>query len=219
MRPLVCVFAHPDDEAFGPGGTIATFAKERDVYLICVTKGNAKKELQDHVHKDLAHVRRGELLASAAILGIKEVMFLDYDDGQLCNNIYHELAGKLSEILLTYQPDTLMTFEPRGITGHIDHITVSMVTSYVFDKTAFVKTLLYFCEAEEIMRELRKEYFIHIPAGYVKDECSFVVDIEEMWETKVEAMQAHKSQQKDVDWTLIHLRTRPKEEQFIICKK
>ena len=43
MKPLVCIFAHPDDEAFGPGGTIAKFAKKRPVYLICATKGESGK--------------------------------------------------------------------------------------------------------------------------------------------------------------------------------
>jgi len=43
MKPLVCIFAHPDDEAFGPGGTIAKFAKQRPVYLICATKGESGK--------------------------------------------------------------------------------------------------------------------------------------------------------------------------------
>lgn len=38
---LVCVFAHPDDEAFGPGGTIAKFSKTHAVYILCITRGEA----------------------------------------------------------------------------------------------------------------------------------------------------------------------------------
>ena len=98
MKPIVGVFAHPDDEAFGPGGTLASFAKERDVYTICVTNGDAGQNSSGKT-KELAQIRRDELLASAEVLGIKKVFFLDYKDGTLCNNLYHEIAGKIQTIL------------------------------------------------------------------------------------------------------------------------
>src|SRR3989344_4769755 len=139
-QKIVCVFAHPDDEAFGPGGTIAEFSKTHNVYIICATKGEAGGF--DH-EKNIAGIREKEMLASAKILGVREVRFLGFIDGKLCNEIYHQLADKITKYLEKIQPETLLTFEPRGVSGHIDHVTVSMVTSYVFERLSFVKKLLY----------------------------------------------------------------------------
>jgi LmbE family N-acetylglucosaminyl deacetylase len=163
MKPLVCIFAHPDDEAFGPGGTIALQAKERDVYVICVTDGDAGQNSSEET-RDLGTVRKEELLRSTNILGVKEVFFLGYKDGYLSNALYHEIAKNILHIISPLQPDTLLTFEPRGVSGHIDHIAVSMITSYVFEKAAFVHKLLYYCITTQ-SRALQEPYFIYFPPG------------------------------------------------------
>ena len=100
LKPLVCIFAHPDDEAFGPGGSIAKFASERDVYLISITNGDAGKSSNGQ-SKMLGVIRRKELSASSRILGIKKVFFLNFKDGNLNNNLYHEIALEIEKILLT----------------------------------------------------------------------------------------------------------------------
>src|SRR5215469_5790453 len=99
MKPVVGIFAHPDDEAFGPSGTLAKFAKEgRDVYIICVTRGDAGENHSDDTHA-LKDIREDELEASAKDLGVKDVIFFDFKDGTLSNNVYHEVAQKLKEKL------------------------------------------------------------------------------------------------------------------------
>src|SRR3989337_253656 len=102
-KKVVCIFAHPDDEAFGPSGTIAKYADGREAYIICVTDGN------DHNNgtKNLSQIRKNELRNSAKILGVKKVYFLSYSDGHLCNNIYHEVARKIEKIIKRLKPDTL----------------------------------------------------------------------------------------------------------------
>lgn len=135
-KVVVGIFAHPDDEAFGPGGTLALFAKEKDVYVICATSGETATGTTDAT---LGKERREELRKSCADLGVKEVFFLDYIDGTLCNNLYHEIAEKVTNILEKLQPETLITFEPRGVSGHIDHITMSMITQFIFPKIPSVK--------------------------------------------------------------------------------
>lgn len=217
-QKLVCVFAHPDDEAFGPGGTIAKFAQDHDVYILCATRGEAGG---NNGEKDVGKIRSDELLESSRILGVKKVFFLGFTDGQLCNNIYHDLAKKIMRIVYKLKPETLLTFEPRGVSGHIDHITVSMVTSYIFIHSPMVKTLYYFCLTEQIVKEEKKlgDYFIYFPPGYKKSEINKVVDVSEVWETKVKAMKTHRSQMGDVKTILSYLKKMPKEEHFLVLSR
>jgi LmbE family N-acetylglucosaminyl deacetylase len=217
MKPLVAIFAHPDDEAFGPSGTLATFAKERDVYLICVTDGDAGQNALESV-TNLGETRRGELTQSAKIIGVKEVEFLGYKDGSLSNNLYHEVAEKIEKLLQKYQPDTLLTFNQLGISGHIDHIFVSLVTTFVYRKTKFVKKLLYYSELETVLGEM-KDYFIYMPPGIEINEADLVVDVSSVWETKLSAINCHQSQKQDGEMIKQQLLKHPKKEYFKILQK
>lgn len=216
-KTIVCVFAHPDDEAFGPGGTIATLSKDNAVYIICVTNGDAG---QNHTQKnsDLGGIRKKELSKSAKILSVKKVYFLGCKDGSLSNNLYHEIAQKIQDILEKLRPQTLLTFEPRGISGHIDHIAVSMITTFVFEKLPFVETLLYYCITQRA-RKLNKKYFIYFPPGYRSSEIDMTVNTESVWEQKVKAMFCHQSQIHDVKRILKNQTKLPKKEYFLVKKK
>ncbi len=217
MRPLVAIFAHPDDEAFGPCGTLAIFAEKRDVYIICVTNGEAGINSSSKKRR-LEEIRREEMVKSSHCMGVKKVIFLDYKDGEICNNLYHEIANKVRKKIEDIKPEILMTFEPRGISGHIDHVAVSLITTYVFEQTKFVNELWYYCLSEKA-RAVYDRYYIYFPPGYKDSEISKVVNITSVWEKKVEAMCKHESQKHDIDWLLKIFMRRPKEEHFIILKK
>lgn len=213
QNSVVAVFAHPDDEAFGPAGTIAKFAKTHDVYILCATRGEGGGS-----HKNLAQVRSNELRRSAQILGVKKVFFLGFVDGTLSHALYHKLAQKIAKKLKILKPQTILTFEPRGISGHIDHITVSMASSYVFYRLSFIKTLLYYCIGDEIRKKI-KGYFIYFPPGYKRSEIDKVVDISDVWDKKVKAMMTHKSQIADAQRIIGNLKKLPKEEHFLVITK
>lgn len=212
---VVAVFAHPDDEAFGPAGTLALLSKTHDVYLITATGGEIGKNSLKKTTNDLSEIRHQELLESAKILGVKKVYFLNFTDGTLSNSHYHKLAAKIKNILEELQPITVITFEPRGISGHIDHITVSFVTTYVFNRLKTIKNLYYYCILESERRRQPDDYFIYFPKGYKKSATDWEVDIEEVWDTKVKAMKAHKSQKHDADTILSTLEKLPKKEYFL----
>lgn len=212
-KTIVAVFAHPDDEAFGPSGTLAKLSKTNDVYLLCATRGE-----EGGNNKRLGEIRAKELKESAKIIGIKRVYFLGYRDGTLSNSIYHKLAGKIEKKLKELRPHTVITFEQKGVSGHIDHITVSMVTTFVFKKLPFVKTLLYYCMRQDERRKI-DDYFIYFPPGYKASEIDKTVNIKDVWETKVRAMNVHKSQVQDAKRILEILKTLPKEEYFLEIKK
>ncbi|HVF69858.1 MAG TPA: PIG-L deacetylase family protein [Xanthomonadales bacterium] len=217
MSTVLGVFAHPDDETFFTGGTIATLAKDHDVYTICITNGDAGENSSDKTG-NLGEIRRDELLESGKILGVKETFFLGYKDGTLSNSLYHEIAAKIQKIVDELSPEIILTFEPRGVTGHIDHMAASVITSYVFEKSPSVRELWYYCNPE-VVRAASKDYYIYWPPGYKKSEISKTIDIESIWDTKIEAMNKHESQAHDVKAILERFETLPKEENFIILKK
>lgn len=192
-HPILCIFAHPDDEAFGPSGTIAKYAKEKEIYLIYVTDGDDRT---NGFHKALPAIRSDELQKSAKILGVKKVFFLGFKDGTLCNNIYHEAVVKIQKIINKICPDSLLTFEERGCSGHIDHIFCSMVSSCIFRKTPGIKKILYFC-FPKTQSALMKDYFIYFPPGFSKDKVDLVENVSDYWNQKVAAIKSHVSQKKD----------------------
>lgn len=201
-KKLVCIFAHPDDEAFGPGGAIAHFAKTSEVHLICVTNGDAQEKFTDGnmSGKELGLVRRHELQNSASILGIKSVTFLDFIDGSLNNNNYHDVANKLKEILDEMKPDTIMTFDQNGVSGHLDHIAVAMECSFLFERLPFIKTIMYYGSSRETKEIVGKDYFVYFPEGYKESDVDFVMDTTPYLDVVDSAMQAHVSQHDDYLW-------------------
>lgn len=219
IKNCLAVFAHPDDEAFGPSGTLALLAKEYNVYLLCATKGEAGAG-----GKNAGIIREQELLASAKFLGIKEVHFLGFEDGTLCNNLYHKLADAIKPYLEKYRPERVITFERLGVSGHIDHITVSMVTTFLFEKLKFIKELWYFCN-DKSYRKFVPPYFIYFPEGYDRDKVDERVDVSSVWDRKVAAAKAHASQKHDFDrifkvYSLLNkLRLFRKEELFLVRKR
>jgi LmbE family N-acetylglucosaminyl deacetylase len=215
MSTIVAVFSHPDDEAFGPGGTLASLALNNDVYVLCATKGEAGSGIKG---KKLGEIRSSELVKSASVLGVKKVIFLGFNDGDLSNNLYHKLANRIEKELKAIKPDSLLTFEPRGVSGHIDHVVVSLVTTFLFYKHSEIKDLWYFCFSEE-QRKYHKDYFVYMPPGYDRKSISKVVDVSGVWEKRLEAAKAHKSQKEDLEYMLKFLEEFPKEEYFLVLKK
>lgn len=210
---MVCTFAHPDDEAFGPSGTIAKLAKENEVHILCATRGEALV----NTGENKGDVRSEELVKSAKILGVKNVEFLGFMDGELSNNLYHQLAAKIEKRVKEIEPDLLITFETRGVSGHIDHVVVSLATRFVFEKTN-VSELWYYCESEDA-RNLIKDYFVYFPQGYKKDEVDMVVDVSDVYDTKLKAIYAHESQKGDIKVVTEILEKTAKEEYFLVVRR
>ncbi len=211
MSTIVGIFAHPDDEAMGPAGTIATLSLTNTVYLICATDG-------DHQDKRLKNIREKELMASAKILGIKEVFFLNFVDGSLCNSNYHQVSEKLKRLLDQLKPETIITFNPNGLSGHIDHVVVTSVINFLFSRLNYLKHIMYFC-MRDIERKFIPSYFVFMPDGLAKKEAHKVVDVSTVWKQKVAAIKAHKSQSNDGNKILTLLTLLPKEEYFLVKSK
>lgn len=198
-QKIVCVFAHPDDEVFGPGGTIACFAQTAEVHLVCVTDGGADSRFThgNVSGSELANIRHKELMDAAAILGVKSVTFLGYKDGSLCNNTYHEVVRDIESVVDKIKPDSLLTLFLNGVSGHLDHVAVSMQTSYVFEQKKYIRTLYYYVHSFRVKKMLRNKYFVFYPPGFTKSEVDWVHDISPFYRIKLKAMEAHSSQLRD----------------------
>lgn len=215
-KTIVAVFAHPDDEAFGPAGTIYKLAKDNDVYILCATYGDAGTHDDPKKQREIGQIRAEELRQSAKLLGVKQVFFLGFKDGELSNNLYHKLADKIEEKLINLKADTILTYEPRGISGHLDHIALSFICDYVFTKIKTVKSTLKYCILQGLEME---DYFIYFPTGYSEEDVDMTIDIEDVWDIKKAAMRLHTSQKNDAERIIKQNEPFPKKEYFLVTNK
>ena len=133
-RRLLGVFAHPDDEVFCAGGTMARAAEAgAEVMIVSATRGE-QGQIRDPAaatRRTLGAVREGELRAAAAELGVQHVQVLDYPDGTLPHH-RSALGAALADIMRQFDPDTVITFGADGGYGHPDHVAISGLTTETF---------------------------------------------------------------------------------------
>jgi LmbE family N-acetylglucosaminyl deacetylase len=133
-RRLLGVFAHPDDEVFCAGGTIARAAEAgAEVMIISATRGE-RGQIRDAAaatRRTLGAVREGELGAAAAELGVQRVQVLAYPDGTLQQH-RSSLGAAIAGIMQRFDPDTVITFGSDGGYGHPDHVAISELTTQAY---------------------------------------------------------------------------------------
>ncbi len=142
QRRLLAVFAHPDDETFGTGGTLAYYARHGvEVYLICATRGEVGEAPPDlKGFQSTGEMREDELRCAAGILGLKAVYFLGYRDSgmpgspdntnprALAAQPIKAVARELARYIRELQPQVVITFDPIGGYRHPDHIAIHRAT-------------------------------------------------------------------------------------------
>jgi LmbE family N-acetylglucosaminyl deacetylase len=130
---LMCILAHPDDESLGVGGTLARYAKEGvETYLVTATRGERGRFGDAGVRPALdvvGKVREAELRAAGRELGIREIHFLDYIDGDLDRADPREAQRKIVQLVRNIKPHVAVTFAPDGAYGHPDHIAISQLAT------------------------------------------------------------------------------------------
>lgn len=178
-RTLLSVLAHPDDESFGMGGTLALYAQNGwNVYLICATRGEAGTVDPHHMEgfSSIAELRESELRCAAQHLGLKNVFLLDYHDSGMpgmdvnkhpkaqINAPIEEVAAKVVKLIRELQPDIVLTFDPIGGYRHPDHIHIHNATVLAFEKAADSS----FAPEAGAPFQPGKLYFHTIPRGFLK---------------------------------------------------
>lgn len=148
-KTILAVLAHPDDESFGLGGTLALYTRKGyDTYYVCATRGEAGTVDEEHLNgfKDTAEMRTGELMRAAKVLGLKGVFFLGYRDSGMpgtesnkhpeaqINHSIDEVAGRIVKHIRELKPDIVLTHDPIGGYKHPDHIHLHKATKLAFEK-------------------------------------------------------------------------------------
>ena len=203
---LFGIFAHPDDEGFGPSGSLIHAVNEGvEVHLVLLTPGDAGSNLDNY--PVLGDVRLNEWRQSAKIMGIPQqnLHFLGYKDGTLNNQSILraiETIETLIRQIIENEKDTsldIMSFELGGISGHIDHIVAGRTASAVFYrlKQSGVNTheLLLVGLPESYMPKLDVSW-IFMDKGYPEDQLRRV-DVSDTRKQKLDIVAAHHSQRSD----------------------
>lgn len=185
---ILAVLAHPDDESFPMGGTLAKYAAQgARVTLVCATRGEAG--IPELSAEATAQVRSQELQAAAAALGLAGVRFLGYHDGRLAEADPDQAVEQLVDILHAEQPQAVITFGPDGISGHPDHLAIHRFTTAAFDRAGLPARLYYLAPSEATLQGCGVVPDRELAGGPVA-----AIDIADHRVAKVRAMQCHASQ-------------------------
>ena len=199
------IFAHPDDEAFGPSGTlIMEKAAGNEVHLICATAGDIG--MNPDKLESLSLVRLEEWRKAGELIGADSMQYLGYKDGHLSNVLYHEVAEKIEAIVAAVVKDRddieieFMSMDLNGVTGHLDHIFMGRVACYVYftmkAKDSRVTRLRLACLPESQVPAANC-HWLYMEAGRTPAEIGETVDAREHLEQIISVMRAHHSQRDD----------------------
>jgi LmbE family N-acetylglucosaminyl deacetylase len=212
-KRLLLLLAHPDDETFGPGGTIARYAREGvDVRLATATRGEAG-QLGDPPLTDqagLGEMREGELRAAAGRLGISGIEIYGFGDGRLASTPFEAIVEMAVATIRRTRPHVIVGFGPGGVSGHQDHIVMHRVAAEAFEAAAdparFPGQLasglspwragkLYRFEVDQAVFDAWGVPFKGVP----HDSLTTFIDTSGTIDDKVAAFYCHRTQAKDYD--------------------
>lgn len=180
-KRLLMVFAHPDDESFGMGGTIAKYVAEGvDVYYVCATDGDRGTipEAMQGQYPTIRELRLAELECAAQTLGFKNVLLHYKDSGMMGSETtndpeclwYHwqhtpaDVTRRVVQAIREIQPQVIVTFNKYGGYGHPDHIAIQRATTEAFylagDKNYLQVALPPY--------QPQKLYYTSLPARFLK---------------------------------------------------
>jgi LmbE family N-acetylglucosaminyl deacetylase len=190
MRILV-VYAHPDDESFGPAAVLAKYAREgAKVYGLIATRGeHGSTDLQPRPSpRELARLRERDLREAAAIIGFTRLDILSYEDGTLEAVPMKELEEHILDAIRRYHPRVVLTFGPGGITRHPDHLAIHRAAVAAFCRALAeglgVRELYYDAVPPERAREMGLE---GVPDG----QPNTFIDVSETLPVKIAALRLH----------------------------
>lgn len=205
---LFAIFAHPDDEAFGPSGTLVLEARSgTELHLVTLTDGAAGVNTEDHI--ELGSVRLAEWHSAAALIGAAATHHLGYDDGCMCNTTLIDAQRRIAHIVQDiaardhgeYEIE-FMTIDDNGITGHIDHTVASRAAThayYTLKEAGLPLTRIRYACVSRDMFPTHNTDWIYMPAGHVPEDIDETIDAREVLDTVRDIMRCHHTQRQDAE--------------------
>lgn len=220
------IFAHPDDEAFGPCGTLLLETQAgTELHLITLTAGDGENSMNPDNVPNLGEVRLQEWAASTKLLGATSTHHLGYTDGKLGNDDHVQIAKQLEDIIrgtVAERTDItieIITFDSNGLTGHIDHIVATRSACLVFYRLKAtglpMQRLRLYCFTQHDYPAVNTS-FVFMEPGRSQAEISETIDATAIADTVREAMQCHHSQRADYDYHIKKLGDAIAIDHFII---
>jgi len=186
---VLVLSAHPDDAEFGAAGTVARWTDEGRavVYVICTNgdKGTSDRTLTP---ESLSKIRKQEQQAAAELLGVQEVVFLDYPDQGLEDT--PELRKQVVRLIRTFRPRVLVTSDPyRRYLWHRDHriigqVAMDAVFPFARDHLAYPDMLEQGLEPHKVAEIL----------FWAAEDINYRSDITATFDRKIAALRCHASQ-------------------------
>lgn len=200
-KTMLSVWAHPDDEAFGPAGLVRCLHDEgvRNVIITATRgEGGSSGEPPLAARAELPALRTAELQAACEILGVDRLELWDYPDGGLDAVNMTELRNRIIAVINAEQPHVVLTFGPDGIYGHPDHIAIHIATTQAFAQYLALHShseppRLYYITPDPDTASLIAES-TPIPTPLPPNVC---IDVSQYADVKRAALQAHASQHQD----------------------
>jgi LmbE family N-acetylglucosaminyl deacetylase len=210
----MAILAHPDDESLGMGGVLARYAHEGvATYVLTATRGQRGRYFDNVNRPDdetVGRVREEELRGAARELGVREVMLLDYHDGDLDRADPREAVTAIASHLRRIRPDVVLTFDPYGAYGHPDHIaicqfaTAAVVAAAVDPSAPHAVAKLYYMVHDQAKWDAYQAAFKklvsrvdgveRLATAWPDWSITTRIDTREQWPTVWRAVQCHRTQ-------------------------
>lgn len=209
---LFGIFAHPDDEAFGPVATLLSEVRDgTELHLITLTAGENGTN-PDNL-PNLREVRLQEWHSAGELIGAKSMHHLEYVDGTLNNLDHLEVTDRLVELVKSIVAGRnnveveFMSIDLNGISGHIDHIVAGRSACLAFyrlrDEGLAMKRIRLACLSNEAVPHINTA-FVFMEAGRMPTEIDEVFDGREFKDKVREIMHLHHTQRIDREAVLAH---------------
>ena len=191
---LLAVFAHPDDETFRPGGTLALLARRGVcVHVLTATRGQAGSRGDPPLCtlEELPVVRERELYCACAALELEPPQLLEYEDGKLAEADPEKITAQILAAVSEISPQVLITFGPDGMSGHPDHIAIGQCAAEAYARSDGIAALYALAVPRSLAEQLAMRQIHFVP----DEQITLAVDVSSAWAAKQAAMACHKTQQ------------------------
>ena len=194
-KTILVVLAHPDDPEFFCGASLAMWSSQgHEIHYCLLTQGDKGTDRRDVSGEELKKMRQEEQKAASALIGVRSVRFLDYEDGFLAPST--QAKKDVVRVIRQVKPDILVTSDPtnyyprESYLNHPDHRQAGEIAlSAVFPAAGNPMFFPELIAQEGLEPHPVKEIWVTLT-----HEPNLFLDVTKFWEQKILALYEHRSQ-------------------------